>query len=179
MLVKAIFTDNITDKIINFSNINRYEVKLLKPVNSKYHQSFSKHLNYKDFLNYKNVIVVTDDSLLNEKVVNFNNEDSIGVLRSNVSYTYSNVKSFIKAINYDFVNDTSINTDIIIYNNISQFTALFYRIEQFCKFVDKPYMFNLYSEKVKTPNFLNPEFEKDLFSYFCADMYKDFKLRFL
>jgi hypothetical protein len=179
MQVKAIFTDNITDKIINFSNNNRYDIKLLKPVDSKYHQSFSKHLNYRDFLNYKNVVVVTDDKLLDEKVINFTNEDSIGVLRSNVSYTYSNVNIFIKAINKEFVNDTSINTDIIIYNNISQFVALFHRIEQFCKFVDKPFMYTLNSNKVKTPNFLNSELEKDLFSYFCADMYKDFKLRFL
>lgn len=177
--MKAIFTDNVTDKIINFSKINRYEVKLLKHVNSKFHQSFNKHLNYKDFLNYKKVIVVTDDDLLDEKVVNFNDEDTIGALRSNVSCNYSNVDLIVKAINKQFVNDNYINTDMIIYNNVSQFVGLLERIELFCKLVDKPYMFNLSGMKVKTPNFLDSGLEKDLFSYFCIDMYVNFKLRFL
>jgi len=177
--MKAIFTDNITDKIINYSHIYKYDVKLLKPVNTKFHNSFSKHLNYKDFLNYKNVIVVTDDSLINSELFNFHNEDNIGVLRDTCSYSGSNVTPYVKSLHKCFINANSINTDVIIYNNVSQFIALFHRIEHFCKYVDKPYLFNLSGLKTTTPDFLNPGLEKELFTYLCIDMYKDFKLRFL
>lgn len=177
--MKAIFTNNITDKIINYSQLYNYDVKLLKPVESKFHNNFCKYLNYKDFLNYKNVIVVTDDVLLNSNIFNFHNEDSIGVLKDTYSNSYSNISPFVKCIYKEYINSNSINTDIVIYNNVSQFVGLFHRIENFCKFVDKPYLFNLSGIKTATPNFLNPGLERELFNYFCMDMYKDFNLYFL
>lgn len=177
--MNAIFTDNITDKLINYSRAYNYDIKLLKPVNSKFHFSFNKYLNYNDFLNYKKVIVVTDDNLICEKAFNFNNEDTVGVLRDTYSNKCSNVSMFVKAINVEFVTNNPINTDMIVYNNISQFVALFQRIETFCKLIDKPYLFGLSGNKTTTPNFLSPGLEKELFTYFCGDMYHGFKLHFL
>lgn len=177
--MNAIFTDNITDQLINYGERYKYDIKLLKSVNSKYHKNFGKYLNYKDYLNYKNVIVVTNDSLLTDKILNFNNENTIGVIKDTQSYNYSNITPFVKALYKDTILSLSINTDIIVYNNVSQFIALFNRIENFCKYVDNPYLFTISGLKRTTPNFLDSGLERELFTYFCYDMYNGFKLQFL